>query len=124
MYEQIQVSEISADADGTLERQASGYFNLSNAADSKNIRRLLLSKITKDVDNVATVWGHSVYKPVITETEIIPPRYFGDTIRFVWSRPFTEPENRAAVDEESFKALEAAVEAIVASGFNIMENPR
>ena len=124
MNEQIRVHEVSADAEGTLDRQADGYFDLREAPDGDNLRRLLLRKITADVKNVAAEWERSVYKPIITETEIIPPQYFGDSIRFYWSRPFTETEYRAEVAEESYKALEAAVDAVVSAGFDIMEHTR
>lgn len=123
MNEHIRIISLSADADGTLGRQAYGYFNLNDAPIGDNVRRLLVSKLTKEVNNVSAVWERSLIRPVITETEIVPPQYFGDSIRFYWSRPYTAPENRAVVEEESYKALEIAVDSVVAAGFDIMEYP-
>ena len=124
MNEHIRVSEVSAYGDGTLNRQANGYFDLSQAPDVENLRRLVVIKATKDADNVAAEWQGSVIRSIKTETEFIPPQYFGDKITFFWSRPFTEPEDRAAVEAESWKALEAAVGAVVAAGFDILPDPR
>ena len=123
MNENIRITEVSADADGILGRQAFGFFDLSSAADDKNLKKLLIANITRDVKNVSAEWERSVYCPVVTETEIIPPQYFGDSIRFYWSRSFTQPEARAAVDAESAQALESAINAVVSAGYMIMEYP-
>ena len=61
-------------------------------------------------------WEHATYQALITDTQIIPPQYFGDFIVFYWSRDFTEPEARAAVEAESFQALAEAVEAVDSGG--------
>ena len=77
-------------------------------------------RITRGVDNVRAAWERSVHHARITETEIIPPQYLGDDIRFYWSRPFTQTEDRAAVEDESRHALEAAVEAVIDAGFELV----
>lgn len=123
MNENIRLTEIYADADGTLDRQAYGYFNLCNVADGENVRRLLVANLIREVENISAAWEGTEYKSVMTDKEILPPQYFGDSIRFYWSRPFSRPENRAKVDEESSAALQAAVDAVVKAGFSIMEYP-
>ncbi len=123
MNENIRITEVSADADGTLGRQTFGFFDLSSATDDKNLKKLLVANIAKEVKNVSAVWERSIYKPVVTETEIIPPRYFGDSIRFYWSRSFSEREARAAVEDESALALECAIDAVVSAGYKIMNYP-
>ncbi len=117
MNDQIVVSNLWADLDGAVLRQANGYFDLSQAPANKNHRRLELMKATRQITNVTFRWEHSTYKATITDTQIIPPQYFGDFIVFYWSRDFTEPEDRAAVEAESFQAL------VEAAGFAILPRP-
>ncbi|MCY3781649.1 MAG: hypothetical protein OXG78_15145 [Chloroflexi bacterium] len=116
MNDQIVVSNLWADLDGAVLRQANGYFDLSQAPENENRRRLELLKATGHVANVTFRWEHATYQAVITDTQVIPPRYFGDFIVFYWSRDVTEPEDRAAVDAESLKAA-------VAAGFEILPRP-
>ena len=123
MNEQIRIHELGANPEGSLEQSARGYFDLSGAADVANLRRLLLANIIRDVENVSAVWQSSDYRPLITETEVYPPRYIGDKIDFLWSRPVVRRENIADIRSEAVNALEAAVEAVVAAGFRIMEYP-
>ena len=123
MNKEIVVSNLWADVDGAVFRQANGYFDLSHAPENENCRRLALLKATKHVDNVAPQWQHATCQATITDDQVIPPKYFGDFIVFYWSRDFTEPEDRAAVEAESFQALAAAIEAVVAAGFEILPRP-
>lgn len=121
MNESIRMTELLAEANGTLDRQAYGFFDLAHVAEGKNVRRLMVANLVKHVENVSAVWERSVYKPIMTDQEIFPPSYFGDSIRFFWSRPFDQPVSRATVEEESRLALQAAVGAVVEAGFKIME---
>ncbi|MDE2775240.1 MAG: hypothetical protein OXI77_04780 [Chloroflexota bacterium] len=121
MNESIRITKLIADVDGTLDRQAYGFFDLAEIAKGENVRRLLVANLVKHVDNVSAVWERSVYKPIMTDREIFPPRYLGDSIRFFWSRPFDEPVSRASVEEESRVALQAAVDAVVRAGFKNMD---
>ena len=121
MNKNIRMTELCVDADGALDRQAFGFFDFSDVADVRNVRRLLVANVIKHVQNVSAAWESSVYRSVMTDTEIFPPQYFGDSIRFFWTRPFTKPESRATVEEESRAALEAAAEAVVEAGFKMME---
>ena len=123
MNEQIVVSNLWANVDRAVVRQANGYFDLGQVPPDENRRRLELLKASKHVANVALEWQHSTYQAVITDTQIISPKYFGDFIVFYWSRGFTDPEDRAAVDVVSLQALAEAVEAMVAAGFEILPRP-
>ena len=123
MNDQIVVSNLWADLDGAVLRQANGYFDLSQAPANENHRRLKLLKATRHVANVTFRWEHSTYEATITDAQIIPPQYFGDFIVFYWSRDFSEPEDRAAVEAESLQALAEAVEAVVTAGFEILPRP-
>lgn len=122
MYERIVVSNLWADVDGAVLRQANGYFDLSQAPENENRRRLEILKATRHIANVAPRWEYVSWQAVITDTQVIPPQYFGDFILFYWSRGFTKPEDRAAVEAESLKALSEAVEAMVAAGFGILDH--
>ena len=90
---------------------------------TRNHRRLELLKATRHIANVTFRWEHATYQALITDTQVISPQYFGDFIVFYWSRDFTEPEDRAAVEAESFQALAEAVEAVEAAGFAILPRP-
>lgn len=52
------------------------------------------------------------------------PQFYGEFIAILWSRGVTESENRTAVEAESLKSLEEAVEAKVAAGFEILTRQR
>ncbi len=123
MNKKIVVSKLWADLNGAVFRQANGYFDLCHAPENENRRRLALVKATEHIANVAPRWEHSTCQAVITDTQIIPPQYFGDLIVFWRSRNFTEPEDRAAVEAESLQALATAIEAVVATGFEILPRP-
>ena len=92
MNERIVVSNLWADVDGAVLRQANGYFDLSQMPQNENRRRLALLKATKHIANLALRWEHSTYQAVLTDTQVIPPQYFGDFVVFYWSRALTEPE--------------------------------
>ncbi|MCY3864266.1 MAG: hypothetical protein OXG68_02395 [Chloroflexi bacterium] len=124
MNERIVVSNLWADLDGAVLRQANGYFDLSQAPENENRRRLEILKATKHSANVTPNWQHSACQAVITDTQVIPPKYFGDFIVFYWSRGVAEPEDRVAVEAESLKSLEEAVEAVEAAGFEILPRSR
>ena len=123
MNDKIRTREFAAKRDGLLQQTAQGYFDLRDAAESTNVRRLLVANIVKDVENVSATWQNTVYLPHITETEVFPPRYVGDQIVFFWSRPITQREKLADVKAEALKALEAAVDTVVAAGYDLMEYP-
>ena len=123
MYDQIRIGEFGSNRDGLLQQTAEGYFDFRESAGGANVRRLMLANITKEVDNVSATWQSTNYRPHITETEVFPPRYVGDRIVFFWSRPISHREKLLDVKAESFKALEAAIEAVISSGFDLMEYP-
>ena len=123
MNEQIIIGPLRATRD-RLEKTADVYFDLRQVKDGATVRRLVANSFPKDVDNVSATWQYTVYRPDLTETEVLPSRYFGDRIVFFWSRPITEPVAREDLEEEANKALEAAVQAAVAAGYEIMPHPR
>lgn len=124
MNEQIVVSNLWADVNGAVLRQANGYFDLRQAPENEDRRRLGLMKATEHIANVALRWEPLTYQAVLRDIQVIPRKYFGDLIVFYWSRHFTKPEDLAAIEAESFKALAEAVEAVAAAGFEILPRPR
>ena len=123
MNERIRLRDVRADGDGTLHGQVEGYFDMSEAPAADNLRRPAVIQATKDVENIEARWSGSVIWATKTDKQFIPPKYFGDNIVIDWARSFSEPEDIAAVEAESLKALEAAVEAVVAAGFEILPDP-
>ncbi len=123
MNEHIRLHDVWADGDGTLHRQVEGYFDMSEAPDSDNLRRLAVIQATRELEHIEARWSGSVNWATKTEKSFFPPQYFGDRIIIDWWRPFSEPEDIAAVEGESLKALEAAVDAILAAGYEILPDP-
>ena len=123
MNDQIRFGTLGADPDGSLQQTAEGYFDFRKAEGGANVRQLQLANIIRDVENVSVMWTESVYHPHLTETEVFPPRYVGDRIVFFWSRPITKREQLADVKKEALTALEAAIDTVVAAGYDLMNYP-
>lgn len=117
MDEQIVVSNLWADVSGVVLRQANGYFDFSQAPENENRRRLEIMQATRHIANIEPRWEHSTCQATITDTQVIPPQFFGDFIEYYWSHVVAEPEDRAAVGAESLKSIEEA-------GFEILPRPR
>ena len=61
MNDQIVVSNLWANVDGAVLRQANGYFDLSQEPENENRRRLKLVKAIEHIANVAPYWQHSTF---------------------------------------------------------------
>lgn len=115
------MSNLWAGVDGAVLRQANGYFDLRQAPENEDRRRLALVKATEHIANVALRWEPLTYQAFLRDIQVIPRKYFGDLIAFYWSRGIAELED---LEAESLKALTEAVEAVAEAGFKILPRPR
>lgn len=119
--------ELSEPRDGknvSLERQCLARFILGEHV-QRLPTELTLRNIAARIDNISGAsLGSAEYQNRSTDKTIYRPSYWYHEVRIFWSRPLSgDSEDRAAVEEESYKALEAAVDAVVAAGYDLMERP-
>lgn len=123
MSEKIRVWQLHPDGN-QLKRVAEAYFDLSSAKGRHEDISQLLRRLTEGVKNVSTYWLEPQYVTEVDDDGLLALRYAGDRIVFHWMRPVVKPEPVTDLDNESWRAVEAAAKAIAAAGYRLMPLPK
>lgn len=122
MGETIRARQLHAVAGG-LARVGEAYFDLRKAEDSGESIYDLVDRTMQDVINVQATYQETVYEPVVVDGQVSESRYAGHRITLNWSRVVKPGEHIADLEAESLQALEAAVKAFIAAGYEHMPYP-
>ena len=122
MAEKMMTWQLHAVASG-LKRVGDVYIDLRKAEGGAESIYAVVERLMEGVKNVQAFYQETVYMPVIEDGQFHESRYVGHRITLSWSRAVKPGEQIADVEAESLQALEAAVKALIAAGYEHMPYP-